>query len=618
MLGNRRMINPLLGVYYGIFTAGYIGLGVLLLILEYMGVIEGHISYAMTAVAFVLAGIIALAATTVTSDDFFTSGRRVPAGLNGLVILVVTFGGVGLSAVLATLFFLGIDGYGMMLGMLGGVMLSGVLAAAFIRKAGAYTLASFFEIRYNSRFAGVLAGLALLLPVALLALAELTLLKTVAPYVLGVSEDLALGAVVVTILVLLLPGGVRSMSWAQCALAIVVLLGLMLPLIIISLDLTNLPIAQMTYGSLIEDLKNFESVSGDATAQPVWSRLVAGAVQPVQLSYIGGERAFSGLELISMFMIFAAGVAGMPALLQRATVTFSVFEARKSFAWGAALIGLVILTLPAYAVFFRYMLFDPQLNLSASSLPDWAQQLTSLGLFQAVDGDGNGQLSPRELLFGRDAVLLGLPMIAGLNQTFQSMVFAGLIAAAVGGLIARVLGISQTIARNLNPKKGSLEADISGLRSMMLSRIIITLVALLIGGVAYQIEVDAFQLFIAAIIFSALTIFPALILSVWWRGMSVTGLLFLMPTGLCLGAGLLVLTEGGLALGPFGFGLFEMALAALLLVFLSGWLGSVIGPKPDRIDLETLTEIRTPGGEILYDRMLRLAMPRRGIGGGSR
>jgi hypothetical protein len=33
--------------------------------------------------------------------------------------------------------------------------------------------------------------------------------------VLGVSEDLALGAVVVTILVLLLPGGVRSMSWAQ-------------------------------------------------------------------------------------------------------------------------------------------------------------------------------------------------------------------------------------------------------------------------------------------------------------------------------------------------------------------------------------------------------------------
>jgi cation/acetate symporter len=181
MLGNRRMINPLLGVYYGIFTAGYIGLGVLLLILEYMGVIEGHISYAMTAVAFVLAGIIALAATTVTSDDFFTSGRRVPAGLNGLVILVVTFGGVGLSAVLATLFFLGIDGYGMMLGMLGGVMLSGVLAAAFIRKAGAYTLASFFEIRYNSRFAGVLAGLALLLPVALLALAELTLL-TKAPH----------------------------------------------------------------------------------------------------------------------------------------------------------------------------------------------------------------------------------------------------------------------------------------------------------------------------------------------------------------------------------------------------------------------------------------------------
>lgn len=615
MLDNRRMVNPLLGVYYGIFTAGYIGLGLLLMILEYMGTIEGHMNYAMTAAAFSLAAIIALAATTNTSDEFFTSGRRVPAGLNGLVILVVSLGGVGLTGLVAALFFLGIDGYGMMLGMLAGMILSGVLSAAYLRKAGAYTLASFFEIRYGNRFAGVLAGIALLGPVTLLALAEITLLKTIAPSVLGISEALTLMVIVLAVLVMLLPGGVRSMSWGQCALAIVVLLGLILPLILISLDLTNLPLAQMTYGSLIEDIARFESVTEQVAVEPAWKGLVEGRAQPVQLSFVGGERALNGLEILAMLLIFAAGVAGMPAVLQRATVTSTVFEARKSFAWGAALIGLVLFTLPAYVVFFRYLLFDPQSTISLSSLPSWATELSAMGLFKAVDGDGDGQISPREIFLQGEAVILGLPMIAGLNKTFQSMVYASVMAAAIGGLTARILSLSQTIARNLNPKKRALEADATGAQGMMLSRIIILFVACGIAGLAYQLDFAAFQLFIAAILFSALTIFPALFLSIWWRGMTVTGLIAVFVSAIALESLIMILTAGGVRSGLMGLGVFELGVLALMLVIISGWVGSMVGPRQSAVAFETLTEIRTPGGEVLYERMLRLALPRRGISG---
>lgn len=210
MLARYRMINPLLGVYYGIFAAAYIGLVVLLLIFEHMGFENRHVIYAMTGAAFALSAVIALAAFTHTNEDFFVSGRRVPAGLNGLIIFVVTVGGAGLSGLLGAVFFLGVDGFGLMFGVLGGMIISGVLLVAFTRKAGSYTVPSFFEIRYRNRMVGFISALMLMVPIFFFALAELSLVKVVGPLVLGVSPHASLLIFMLTALLLTLPGGVRS------------------------------------------------------------------------------------------------------------------------------------------------------------------------------------------------------------------------------------------------------------------------------------------------------------------------------------------------------------------------------------------------------------------------
>ena len=616
MYGRQKVINPLLGVYYGIFAAGYIGLGLLLLIFEYMQVINGHITYAMTLVAFVLACGIAFAATTRSSDEFFASGRRVPAGLNGLVILMVSVGGAGLSGLVGSAYFLGIDSYALLLGLLAGVMLAGILMAGFVRKSGAYTISSFFEIRYASRMAGVISALCLLLPTAALALAELALVKQLGPFVLGLSAEMSMLVIAGGALLLVLPGGVRSMSWSQCALAIVLLLGLIVPLVIISLQYTNLPLAQMTYGSLIEDLAKFEAVGGEPLADQGdhWRNLLGGEAQLSALSFSGGVRAFGPVETLTLFFVMAAGIAGMPALLMRASVTASVFEARKSFAWGTALVGLLILTIPAYVVFMRYMLFDPQAKILLSSLPSWASDLQSIGLFAGEDVDSNGQLSPREMLLGRDGVFVGLPMVADLNKTLQSVTFAALLAAAFGGLTARIMTLAQLFIRDLNPQKAALEADVVGTKSLIWARLVVVLVGAVLLIAALQMEIDAFRLFMVAVLLSAMIFFPALLLSIWWRGMTVTGLLLLFSVGTTLGIGLLVITNMGAEAGPFGLDLMVLAPFGLIASLLIGIIGSVIGPKPTGRDLEMLSEIRTPGGEAVYDRMLRLAMPRRGAG----
>ncbi len=622
MYARQRTVNPLLGVYYGIFTAVFIGLVVFLLILEHMKIIDEYILYALTGAAFVLSVVISLATMTNQSEDFYVSGRRVPAGLNGFVLFVLSVGGAGLSGITGAIFFLGVDGYGLLFGLLGGLLISGFFLASFIRKSGVYTLPSFFEVRFRSRFVGFLTALALVAPVVLFAFAELSFLKFMGPLVFGLSSEFTLLIVLVLALSVLLPGGVRSMGWAQCALAIVVLLGLIIPLIIVSLKLTNLPLAQMTYGSLIDEISNFQGLSGDRLSSDQgeaeitqWASLLKNEVQALSIPFIGGERALTGLEKVFMMIVIAFGVAAMPSVLLRSTMTLTVFQARKSFAWAVALVGLIVLSIPACAIFLQYMIFNPEAKFLVGDLPDWVEQLEALGLLSAKDINNDGQIVGSEFLFSRDVGLLGLPVVAGLNGTMQSLSFAALMAAAMASFVGRLMTLSKLLSRDLHFQKSEMEADVVGLSNLLWTRLMIVLVTLSLLMGAIYIDISGFALFLSGLVLCACSVFPVLILSIWWNRMTKFGYIFGLVTGLVGGCVALYLTKFGLNSDVLGVGLFECAIGVILISFVCTVVGAFLGPKPNGADMEVLLDIRTPGGEALYDRLLRLAMPRRTTGG---
>ena len=623
MYTRQRTVNPLLGVYYGIFAAVFIGLIVFLLILEHMSVIDEYILYALTGAAFFLSVIISLATMTNNSEDFYVSGRRVPSGLNGLVLFVLTLGGAGLSGFTGAIFFLGVDGYGLLFGLLGGLLIAGFFFASFIRKAGVYTLPSFFEIRFRSRIVGFLGALALIVPVLLFALAELSFLKFLGPLVFGISSELTLLIILGLALFILLPGGVRSMGWAQCALAIVVLLGLIVPLIIVSLKLTNLPLAQMTYGSLIDEITRFQTGGGerlssgaDALKIMDWDVLLKDGFQALTVPFNGGERALSGLDKFFMMVVVAFGIAAMPSLLLRSSMGVTVFQARKSYAWGVALVGLAVLSIPAYAIFLQYMIFNPEAKFLVSELPEWIRQVEAFGLVSARDVNGDGQISGSEFLFARDVGIAGLPLVAGLNGTMQSLGFATLMAAALASFVGRLMTLSKLFSRDLHFQKSEMESDVVGLNNLLWTRLMIVLVTIGVVWGALYVELSGFSLFLSGLVLCACGVFPVLILSIWLNRMTKMGFVFGLVPGLLGGGALLVLTNFGLDNQTlFGLGLFEAAFVVILLSFICGIVGSFMGPKPNGADMEVLLEIRTPGGEALYERLLRLAMPRRPTGG---
>ncbi len=621
MYARQRTVNPLLGVYYGIFTAVFIGLVVFLLILEHMKIIDEYILYALTGAAFFLSVVISLATMTNQSEDFYVSGRRVPAGLNGLVLFILSVGGAGLSGFTGAIFFLGMDAYGLLFGLLGGLLISGFFLASYIRKSGVYTLPSFFEVRFRSRFIGFLAALALIGPVLLFAFAELSFLKFMGPLVFGLSSDFTLLLVLVLALCILLPGGVRSMGWAQCALAIVVLLGLIIPLIIVSLKLTNLPLAQMTYGSLIDEISNFQAGVGDRlSSDPAelkitqWSALLKDDFQALSIPFIGGERALTGLDKFLMMVVIAFGLAATPSILLRSTLTLTVFQARKSFAWAVALVGLIILSIPACTIFLQYMIFNPEAKFLVGDLPQWVQQLEGLGLLSVKDVNNDGQIAGSEFLFMRDVGLLGVTVVAGLNETMQSLSFAALMAAAMASFVGRLMTLSKLLSRDLHFQKSEMESDVIGLSNLLWTRLMIVLVTLGLIWSALYVEISGFALFLSGLVLCACSIFPVLILSIWWNRMTKFGFVSGLLSGLIGGCAAVFLTNFGLTNAALGFSLFECAMALITLSFVCSVLGALIGPKPNGADMEVLLDIRTPGGEALYERLLRLAMPRRTTG----
>ena len=76
----RRLVNPRLGTYFGIFASCLAALVLLLLILEQLGASGRVLSAAMLLGPLTLFCAIGIAARCRDTGDFFTAGRRVPAG----------------------------------------------------------------------------------------------------------------------------------------------------------------------------------------------------------------------------------------------------------------------------------------------------------------------------------------------------------------------------------------------------------------------------------------------------------------------------------------------------------------------------------------------------------
>ena len=170
-----------------------------------------------------------------------------------------------------------------------------------------------------------------------------------------VSEGIALCFFVLAIVLMVAPGGMRSVTWSSAAAGIAAIAALMVPVVIVAVLTTNLPIPQLSHGPVLRALIRVEPAQ--IAAVP------AASAFSFQLPGIGFEplvhrfgKPFSSVGSAAFVLAAVAvmiGICGSPALLSRSGATPGVYESRKSIGWAALLLGIVLLTLSAVAVFMR-------------------------------------------------------------------------------------------------------------------------------------------------------------------------------------------------------------------------------------------------------------------------
>ena len=476
----------------------------------------------------------------------------------------------------------------------------GVLLVPFLRKFGAYTVPSFLGRRLDSRIVRVVAAAILSVPILLLLAAEARFAAYASAWMMGQSERLMAVVVMACATAIVFAGGMRSLTWSSVAKGIAALLALAVPATIVALMVSNLPLPQMTHGNMVRVLSRLEAArNAPAFLAPMFAvDLPAEGLENLTKRFIQAFGNVGSLGFVLMTFTVAAGIAGSPVLLSRASTTPGVYEARKSVGWAVLVVGVVMLTLPATAVYLRTLLLEQVVGQSGERLPIWFQLLQQSGIARIASKTQVVGFS--DIGFERDAALFALPIAAGFPQALVYLSLAGALAAALAALSASLVAISSIIAEDvvhgLPNETAPDSARIGTARVALLGAAFVT------AWLAIAAPADPLKLFLWALTLSASASFPILVLAIWWKRLNAWGAQAGMIAGFGVASFIILVSETG----AVGFPSVLAGIVGLPAALIAATAVSRMTPAPGRGMLEIALDVRVPGGETLYDRETRL------------
>lgn len=592
-------VNPRLGTYFGIFMSAFIALALMTLILEGLGVNDEALRLTMFLGPIALYAAIGIAAYTREPIDYFAAGRRVPAFYTGLALAQTALGATGLVALTGVFFLIGFDALCMVIGGLAGFVFMAVMLAAFFRKFGAFTIPSYLGKRFDSRALRLIAGGILAVPMLLFMAAELRIGAFAATWFYPMPQSVAVMALVSVIVITLAAGGMRSLAWSSAAQSLAALIALLIPVAIVAVIVTNLPLPQLSAGPILRVVGRAEAAQGlPIILPPALAFDIPGeGLSLIAKRYSDAFGSVGPLAFVIVTLSLASGLACAPWLLPRVASTPGVYEARKSLGWATLLFGVSMLTIASIAIFMRDYLTDIVTAAGPVRFPQWFEALQERGILTVAAEGGRPTLA--SFSFSRDDVLLSLPIVAEMPAALVYLAAGGVVAAALAtaGAVALALGniLSEDIIYGLTSQPAKTSPR------LIVSRLALGGAAALAGLIALVAPTDPLKLMLWAIALTGASAFPVLVLSIWWKRLNTFGAVAGLTTGFGVTVLAIIAGEAGLT-GTDGALAAAIGLPAGLVAALSV---AYATPAPSRGLLELIRDIRVPGGEILYDREMR-------------
>lgn len=546
------------------------------------------VSLSLILVSFSLYIGIAIFNRARQTSDFYVASRGVPPIWNGMAIAGDWMSAASFIGMAGTVMILGYDGLAYIMGWTGGYLLLTFLLAPQLRKYGRYTVPEFIGDRFDSHTARVIAAIGTMVVSFVYIIGQLSGAGVVMGrlFEINTTTGTIIGVVVITIYATF--GGMKGITWTQVAQYLILIIAYLIPVIFMSLQITNSPLPWLSYGDVVSKLGELDRDLGIS-------------------EYFAPFQSTNKAQFIALLFCLMAGTAALPHVIVRFYTVSTMKAARWSGAWALIFIALLYLSAPAYAAFSRFILMTQVARKSFNNLPAWTQTWIDTGRLRLADTNGDGILQWTEIVISNDIVVMATPEIANLGVFVIGLVAAGAMAAALSTAGGLLIAISSSFShdiyyRLINPQASDQKRLVVARISIAVATVIAGLVALDPPGVITQIVAWAFSL-------AAGTFFPVLLLGVWWKRANAQGAIAGMVSGLVVTMSYIILSKyfGVKLFGIIdtGAGIFGAPVSLLATYFVSKAF-----PAPSQKLQEEVMDLRYPeqmtykDGEVWMDDSL--------------
>ena len=481
-------------------------------------------TYLLVGITFTLYIGIALWSRAGSTKEFYVAGGGVSPLANGMATAADWMSAASFISMAGLISFMGFDGSVYLMGWTGGYVLLALLLAPYLRKFGKFTVPDFIGERYYSKTARIVAVLCALLVSFTYVAGQMRGVGVVFSRFLEV--DINIGVIIGMIIVLFYAvlGGMKGITYTQVAQYCVLIFAFMVPAIFISIQMTGSPIPQLGMGArgadgvyLLEKLNGLSTELGFA-------------------EYTKGAK--STLDVFAITAALMVGTAGLPHVIVRFFTVKRVRDARKSAGLALLFIAILYTTAPAVAVFARTNLINTVSNQPYANMPAWFSNWEKTGLLTFEDKNGDGLIQyvapaeVNELTVDRDIMVLANPEIANLPAWVIALVAAGSLAAALSTAAGLLLVISTAVSHDLI--KNVFNPKISEKQELIAARL--SAVGAVVVAGYFGINPPGFVAAVVALAFglAAASIFPAIIMGVFYKKMNKEGAISGMIVGITL------------------------------------------------------------------------------------
>ena len=503
------------------------------------------LTYIVVGASFALYIGIAVWSRAHSTGDFYIASKGVSPVANGMATAADWMSAASFISMAGIIAFAGYDGSVYLMGWTGGYVLLALFLAPYLRKFGKFTVPEFIAERYYSKAARIVAVICLIFVSFTYVAGQMRGVGIVFSRFLEVDVTLGLVIGMGIVFVYAVLGGMKGITYTQVAQYCVLIFAYTVPAIFIAIQITGNPIPQIAFGGEIT-----------GSGMTLLDKLDDIVVSLGFTQFTSGTK--STIDVFCITLALMVGTAGLPHVIVRFFTVPKVRDARTSAGFALLFIAILYTTAPAVGAMARYNLVNTVQpgeigavdgNLAYEERPGWFGTWENTGLLSFDDKNGDGRIQlyddtnpafaaqaaefgwqGNELSVDRDIMVLANPEIAGLPDWVIALVAAGGIAAALSTAAGLLLVISAAISHDLI--KGIIAPHISDKSELLAGRIAAAFAILIAGYLGYDPPGWVAQVVAFAFGLAAASLFPVILLGIFFKRINKEGAIAGMLTGL--------------------------------------------------------------------------------------